>query len=152
MSNIQDSLNMLIQTVIGGALTIASIYLPIYIAKAVEVAKSKASLMKNEEAKKIITNAIDRADDLITTNIVAAENTLKPKILEAIKDGKVDKSELAELSVLVKENVLKQMSEDTCEVLNATLADTNSYLENRIEKILAELKNAEGTVVSYTTL
>lgn len=152
MLTIKESVETIIQTIIGGALTIASIYLPIFMAKAVEMAKSKTLLIKNEETKKVISNAINRIDDLITTNIIAVENTLKPKILEAIKDGKVDKKELNELSVIVKQNVLKQINTDTSEILNAVLSDTNSYLENRIEKILAELKNAEGSVVSYTAL
>ena len=45
----------------------------------------------------------DRGYDLITTNIIAAEQTLKPQILIAIKDGEVDKSELQGLSITVNE-------------------------------------------------
>lgn len=150
MQNFQNVLNTIVEAVVSGALTIASVYVPILISKVVKVANSKASLIKNEEAQAIVTNAIDRIDDLITTNIISAENTLKPKILEAIKDGKIDKSELEELSKIVKENVLKQISEDVNEVLNTTVSDTSSYLENRIEKILAELKNSAGNVVTHT--
>ena len=152
MLDIQESFNMIVQTVIGGALSIACIYVSIFISKSIEVAKSKASALKHEEAQNIIMNALNRTDDLITTNIIAAEQTLKPQILIAIKDGEVDKSELQGLSITVKENVLKQLSTDMYEVLNAALLDTNSYLENRIEKILAELKDAEGNVVSHTAI
>ena len=150
MQNFQNVLNTIVEAVVSGALTIASVYVPILISKVVKVANSKASLIKNEESQANDTNAIDRIDDLITTNIISAENTLKPKILEAIKDGKIDKSELEELSKIVKENVLKQISEDVNEVLNTTVSDTSSYLENRIEKILAELKNSAGNVVTHT--
>ena len=150
--DIQDIINSIVQTIIGGALSIASVYISIYVAKAIEVSKIKASLIKNEEAKAIINSTIDRVDDLIATNIISVENTLKPQILEAIKDGKVDNSELEELSIVVKKNVLKQMSEDTCEVLNATLSDVHGYIENRIERILAELKDAKGNVVTHTII
>ena len=148
----QDIINSIVQTIIGGALSIASVYISIYVAKAIEVSKIKASLIKNEEAKAIINSTIDRVDDLIATNIISVENTLKPQILEAIKDGKVDNSELEGLSIVVKKNVLKQMSEDTCGVLNATLSDVHGYIENRIERILAELKDAKGNVVTHTII
>lgn len=147
---IQESLTTIIQTIIGGALSIASVYLPIYISKLTQVAKNKAALLKHEEAKNIISNTIERVDDLIVTNIISIENTLKPQILEAIKDGKVDKSELETLSTVVKENVIKQLGQDANDILNTTLTDTNNYLTNRIERILAELKDTESNVVSYT--
>lgn len=119
----------------------------------IEYLKTKSSLIKDEKARKIFESALANMDNLITTNIVSAENTLKPEILKAIADGKVDKSELGSLSIVVKENVLKQLGTDATKVLNNTLGDTNSYLENKTEEILANLKaDKANTTVNSTAI
>jgi hypothetical protein len=144
-----QALNLL-QVALGGILSVAGIYATIYINKAVALAKAKAEQIKDAQAKAIADNAIDKTDNLITMNIIAAENTLKPAILKAIADGKVDKTEIKSLSTVVKENTIKQLGDGTYKILNDFLGDTNGYLENRIEKILAELKSAPGTEVNKT--
>jgi hypothetical protein len=152
MSSINDQLINILQVIIGGALAIASAFLPVLIHKAVAIANAKVQKIKNEQAREFLDNTLSRVDDLIITNIVSAENTLKPTILQAIADGKVDKTELNSLSALVKENVLNQMSKQAIEIFNSSLSDANGYLTNRIEKILAELKSSPGTEVNKTVI
>lgn len=142
----------LLQIVLGGILSIAGIYATIYINKAVALAKAKAEQIKDAQAKAIVDNALAKTDDLINTNIISAENTLKPAILKAIANGKVDKEEIKSLSTVVKENTIKQLGDGAYKILNDSLGDTNSYLENRIEKILAQLKSAPGTEVNKTVI
>lgn len=150
--DMNSALNEILQTLVAGVVSLAGILTTIYVNKAIELAKLKAQAIKDEQAKKILTNALNNVDELICTNIVAVENTLKPQILEAIKDGKIDKSELNNLSLVVKENVINQMGQQTNTIINEALSDTNSYLESRIEKILADLKNSDSNAVNYTTI
>lgn len=150
--DVNSALNEILQTLVAGVVSLAGILTTIYVNKAIELAKLKAQAIKDEQAKKILTNALNNVDELICTNIVAVENTLKPQILEAIKDGKIDKSELNNLSLVVKENVINQMGQQTNVVINEALSDVNSYLESRIEKILADLKNSDSNAVNYTTI
>jgi hypothetical protein len=152
MSSINNQLINILQLIIGGALAIASAFLPVLIHKAVAIANAKVQKIKNEQAREFLDNTLFKVDDLITTNIVSAENTLKPTILQAIADGKVDKNELNSLSTVVKENVLNQMSKQATEIFISSLSDANSYLTNRIEKILAELKSSPGTEVNKTVI
>jgi|GEM_PF-3804744 hypothetical protein len=119
---------------------------------AIDYARTKASLIKDEKSRKLFTNALDDAERLIKTNIASAETTLKPKILAAIADGKVDKSELSSLATVVNENVLKQLGTQSVDVLNKNLGDTNSYLQNWSEDILAKLKNDPSSIVSKTII
>ena len=150
--DVNSALNEILQTLVAGVISLAGILTTIYVNKAIELVKLKAQAVKDEQAKKILTNALNNVDELICTNIVAVENTLKPQILEAIKDGKIDKSELNNLSLVVKENVINQMGQQTNAVINEALSDVNSYLESRIEKILADLKNSDSNAVNYTTI
>lgn len=150
--DVNSALNEILQTLVAGVISLAGILTTIYVNKAIELVKLKAQAVKDEQAKKILTNALNNVDELICTNIVAVENTLKPQILEAIKDGKIDKSELNNLSLVVKENVINQMGQQTNTIINEALSDVNSYLESRIEKILADLKNSDSNAVNYTTI
>lgn len=119
---------------------------------AIDYARTKTSLIKDEKSRKLFTNALDDAEKLIKTNIASAETTLKPKILAAIADGKVDKSELSSLATVVNENVLKQLGTQSVKVLNKNLGDTNSYLQNWSEDILAKLKGDPNSIVSKTII
>ena len=150
--DVNSALNEILQTLVAGVISLAGILTTIYVNKAIELVKLKAQAVKDEQAKKILANALNNVDELICTNIVAVENTLKPQILEAIKDGKIDKSELNNLSLVVKENVINQMGQQTNTIINEALSDVNSYLESRIEKILADLKNSDSNAVNYTTI
>ena len=150
--DMNSALNEILQTLVAGVISLAGILTTIYVNKAIELVKLKAQAVKDEQAKKILTNALNNVDELICTNIVAVENTLKPQILEAIKDWKIDKSELNNLSLVVKENVINQMGQQTNTIINEALSDVNSYLESRIEKILADLKNSDSNAVNYTTI
>lgn len=152
MEQLQTQLLGLVQIIIGGIISVAGAYATIYIKKAIDIAKAKAETIQDEQAKSLIETTLDKVDDLIKTNIISVENTMKPAILQAIADGKVDKTELNTLAKTVKENVLAQLSTDYTEVFNSSLNDSNSYLENRIEKILAELKSADGTEVNKTII
>jgi hypothetical protein len=146
-----ELLNML-NVVVNGAITIASILLPILVHKAILIAKSKANLMKNEELKAETIKTMDDLDDKINTNIINAEKTLKPTILAAIADGVVDKTELKNLNGVVLDQVLKQLSTDVLSVLKQRTNDISGYISSRIEKNLDDLKNAPGDAVQHTII
>lgn len=152
MINLNSQINNLAQIFIGGLISLACIYASIYFNKAIQAAQEKAKQIKDEGTRKIVENALGDADKLINTNITSAENSLKPAILKAIADGKVDKTELNSLNQIVKENVLNQLGSQTKDVLNKNLGDLSSYIENRIENNLAELKLQEGNSINKTVI
>ena len=96
--------------------------------------------MNDETQKRILNDTLDRVDSLLQTNIIAMENTVKKDMLDAIADGKIEKTELKTLADNVKNNVLKQLGNDSLAVLNDSLGDVNGYLEVKIEEILAQIK------------
>ena len=69
-----------------------------------------------------------------------------------IKDNKITKEELLTLSDTVKNETLNQISDNTIKQLNYGIKDVDKYIENRIEKLLAEMKDEDGNVVNRTIL
>ena len=137
---LQDTIIQLLGIVIGGILAIASAYATLFVAKATQKAKVEIEKLNDERQRKIANATLDKVDELLRTNIVALENTVKKDMLVLIADGKIEKEELKKLAQNVKKNVLNQLGEDSLAILNDTLGDVSGYLDVRIEEKLAEIK------------
>ena len=137
---LQNTVIQLLGIVIGGILAIASAYATLFVAKATQKAKVEIEKLNDERQRKIVDATLDKVDELLRTNIIALENTVKKDMLVLIEDGKIEKDELKKLAQDVKENVLNQLGEGSIAILNETLGDVNGYLEVRIEEKLAEIK------------
>ena len=137
---LKDTVIQLLGVIIGGCLAIATAYAGLLIARATQKIKLEIEKLNDETQKKIFNDALDKVDSLLQTNIVAMENTVKKDMLASIADGKIEKAELKTLANNVKNNVLKQLGDDSLAVLNDSLGDVNGYLEVKIEEILAQIK------------
>ena len=137
---LQGTVVQLLGIVIGGILAIASAYMTLFVAKATQKAKVETEKLKDERQRKIINTTLNKGDELLRTNIIALENTVKKDMLVLIADGKIEKEELKKLAQNVKKNVLNQLGEDSLAILNDTLGDVSGYLDVRIEEKLAEIK------------
>ena len=137
---LKDTVVQLLGVIIGGCLAIVTAYAGLLIARATQKIKLEIENLNDETQKKIFNDALDRVDSLLQTNIIAMENTVKKDMLASIADGKIEKAELKTLADNVKNNVLKQLGDDSLAVLNNSLGDVNGYLEVKIEEILAQIK------------
>ena len=137
---LQNTIIQLLGIIIGGLLAIASAYMTLFVAKATQRAKIETEKLNDERQKAIVDATLDKVDELLKTNIIALENTVKKDMLELIADGKIEKDELKKLAENVKINVINQLGEGSMAILNETLGDVNGYLEVRIEEKLAEIK------------
>ena len=137
---LKDTVVQLLGVIIGGCLAIVTAYAGLLIARATQKIKLEIEKLNDETQKKIFNDALDRVDSLLQTNIIAMENTVKKDMLASIADGKIEKAELKTLANNVKNNVLKQLGDDSLAVLNDSLGDVNGYLEVKIEEILAQIK------------
>lgn len=137
---LKDTVIQLLGIIIGGCLAVASAYCGLLVARATQKIKLEIERLNDETQKRILNDTLDRVNSLLQTNIIAMENTVKKDMLVAIEDGKIEKAELKTLADNVKNNVLKQLGNDSLEVLNNSLGDVNGYLEVKIEEILAQIK------------
>lgn len=141
---LKEGLQQLLNIVIGGVLTVASVYGTLFVAKITQKAKIEIAKLKDEQAKIILDASLERLDQLLKTNIVAMENTLKKELTKAIEDGVIEKEELKMLALNVKENVLNQLGRESLDVLNNGLNDLGGYIEARLEQLLVEVKNSNA--------
>lgn len=145
MDILSDTLVQVLSTVIVGGLTLLTVQAFAYL-------KSKTSLIQDEQIKNITNDTLDKVEKLINTNITAIDSVTKPTIVESIKDGRVDKSELNTLAKIVKEQVLDQMGSDSLDILNNTLGNVDNYIANKIEEQLALLKADVNSPVTKTEI
>lgn len=141
MELLQEGLVDLLKIVIESVLAIASVYATMFVANVTKKAKVELQKVKDEKAKELLNQNLDRVDALLRTNIVAMENTLKKELIKDIEDGKLDKEEAKLLVNNVKKNVLNQLGNESLAVLNEGLNDLNGYIGARLEEILVEVKN-----------
>ena len=141
MELLQEGLVDLLEIVIESVLAIASVYATMFVANVTKKAKVELQKVKDEKAKELLNQNLDRVDALLRTNIVAMENTLKKELIKDIADGKLDKEEAKLLVDNVKKNVLNQLGNESLAVLNEGLNDLNGYIGARLEEILVEVKN-----------
>lgn len=151
-NQLQQQLTNLAITVLGGALSILSIYASIYVKKLVDLAKQKAEQIQDEQAKKIVNDTLDKTNDLIKTGIEALETTTKKDIIADIQAGKVDKTALLQLKDDVQNDVLKQLGDNGISVLNSTVSDVDKYIADRIESVLGTLKLNPTSPVQKTVI
>ena len=141
MELLQEGLVNLLKIVIESVLAIASVYATMFVANVTKKAKVELQKVKDEKAKELLNENLDRVDVLLRTNIIAMENTLKKELIKDIEDGKLDKEEAKLLVNNVKKNVLNQLGNESLAVLNEGLNDLNGYIGARLEEILVEVKN-----------
>ena len=141
MELLQEGLVDLLEIVIESVLAIASVYATMFVANVTKKVKVELQKVKDEKAKELLNQNLDRVDALLRTNIVAMENTLKKELIKDIEDGKLDKEEAKLLVDNVKKNVLNQLGNESLAVLNEGLNDLNGYIGARLEEILVEVKN-----------
>ena len=145
MNALNETLVNLLATIISGLIGIALLQLFTYL-------RSKTSLIQDEQAKQIVDTTIDKVEKLINANIIKTENVSKPIMVQALQDGKIEKTELVKLRDEVRENVLSQLSQDSIDVLNDSLVDVEKYIDTKIESQLAILKEQEGIPVNHTVI
>lgn len=141
MEMIQESLTVLLVTIVCGAISVATAYISNYAKKLTEKAKAETAKIENEAQKTLIDKAINRVDELITVNVVKMEQTLVKEIKEKASDGKIDKDELKEVAKIVENDVLNQLSKESKELISLEIDDINGYIAAQIELTLASLKN-----------
>ena len=139
MNILNETLVNTLSTILVGVISIVFLQLFGYL-------RSKTSLIKDQQAKQIVDNTIDKVEKLINANIIKTENVSKPIMVQALQDGKIEKAELVKLRDEVRENVLSQLSQDSIDVLNDSLVDVEKYIDTKIESQLAILKNSDMPV------
>lgn len=138
-NQIMDALGLLLTTVITGGIGVISTTIAVYFNNLKVKIQAETNKIQNEETKKLVNNALERLNDLVITNVQSANETLVKTIKEESKDG-YSKEDLLAVKDVVKNNILVQLSQDSKDLLTSEISDLDSYVDNKIEVILAEIK------------
>lgn len=141
MEMIKEALTTLLVTILCGAISIATAYVTIYAKRLTEKARAETKKIESESQRKLINGAIERLDQLVTTNVVKMEQTLVKEIKNTSEDGKIEKEELKSIAEKVKADVLFQLADESKELIKVQIEDLNGYIEAQIEYSLASIKN-----------
>lgn len=137
---IKNNLISLGVVIICGAVSIVTAYISKYMEKLSEKAKAETLKLENETQRELVDKAIDRTDQLITANVIKAQETLVKEIKDKAKDGNVDKGDLRDIADVVKNEVLVQLSDEVKQLAAIEIKDLEKYIEAQISVSLATLK------------
>ena len=139
-NQIMDALGLLLTTVITGGIGIITSYTAIYLNNLKAKIQAETAKIKNEDTKNLVNGALDRLNSLIVTNVQSANETIVKTIKENAEDG-YSKEDLLAVRDVVKDNILKQLSDDSKDLLAQEISNLDSFVENKIEEVLKNLKD-----------
>lgn len=123
-------------TVILAVISLAGVYLTVYVNKAIK------NLQERTKAD-ILYNTLSGLDDLVKTTVTSIEQTLAEELRKAVKDGKVSREELIQLGDVALKRVLDKLGESSLEVLNGTFDDVQGLIKDKIEEAVWNLKQEQ---------
>lgn len=140
MAEITQALQSLLVTVVVGAITILSGMAVAYIKVLKDKATKMIENMNNEEAQKILNEAVAKACNLVSSVVTSLEQEEKQAILEAIADGEVTKDELYKLKAIAIDKVVNQLGPDSIKILEDAFGDATEYIGDLVSSKVFELK------------
>ncbi len=112
----------------------------------INVLKEKAlesiSQIKNEESRKLLADATNKALDVVSSVVMSIEQEEKQEILKAIEDGKLTRDELFKLKEVAYDRVERQLLPETREILKENVGDLTQYLMDLISQQVLLLKKS----------
>jgi hypothetical protein len=110
--------------------------------------KQKSDQIRDEAARKMVRDAIDRLDDVAGKVVAKIEQTTAGALRQAVKDQKVDRIELLNLGNQAYEEVMTTISPEVEKVLRESLGDLQNYIVSTIESKVLEIKGGSKTIIS----
>lgn len=140
MITIQSAAIQFVNTVVVALIGLLAAYATYGIRKQTEKFKAQIAQLKNEEARQLLNNALQDVEELTTVTVAAIEQKTAKSLREAVRDGKVDRSELIALSKLAAEEISAALKPETQKIIEENLGSFKDYLSKLIEEKVLELK------------
>ena len=96
--------------------------------------------LQEQSNNELVDHSIARLERLVVVAVTAAEQRVASDLRQAVKDGKVERTELLAVADAVKADVLNALGEETVWLLEETFGDVNKLIENYIESAVHNLK------------
>lgn len=141
MAEIQQALQALITTVGVAVLSALAVILVQGVNLAKEWACEKIAGIADDNARKVVNDAIFRVSEIVSAVVTSIEQEEKQEILKAIEDGNVSRDELVALKNVAITRVKSQLLPETMELLEETFGDVTEYISDKVSQQVFALKN-----------
>ena len=103
--------------------------------------KKKLDFIKNETARKMVTEAIRETEKVARDSIMNVQQTFVEDIKKKKEDGKLTKQEAMQALNKAKNKFIENLSNDTIKVIEESIGPVEQYAENLLEARLKEIKD-----------
>ena len=149
MEGLQNQINESLYTIVGLLISLATIYVVIYLNKLISKAKIEATKIEDEQQRKLVVDGLEDLRRTLVKNIVATEETTKQAMIKS-KQGNLTKEDYKKLAEEVLIKTKDQLSNDTLSLLSRNYDNLNSYIESELEAQLKEVKLQNMNMVTAT--
>ena len=149
MEGLQNQINESLYTIVGLLISLATIYVVIYLNKLISKAKIEATKIEDEQQRKLVVDGLEDLRRTLVKNIVATEETTKQAMIKS-KQGNLTKEDYRKLAEEVLIKTKDQLSNDTLSLLSRNYDNLNSYIESELEAQLKEVKLQNMNMVTAT--
>ena len=129
MEGLQNQINESLYTIVGLLISLATIYVVIYLNKLISKAKIEAKKIEDEQQRKLVVDGLEDLRRTLVKNIVATEETTKQAMIKS-KQGNLTKEDYKKLAEEVLIKTKDQLSNDTLSLLSRNYDNLNSYIES----------------------
>ena len=149
MEGLQNQINESLYTIVGLLISLATIYIVIYLNKLISKVKIEATKIEDEQQRKLVVDGLEDLRRTLVKNIVATEETTKQAMIKS-KQGNLTKEDYKKLAEEVLIKTKDQLSNDTLSLLSRNYDNLNSYIESELEAQLKEVKLQNMNMVTAT--
>ena len=149
MEGLQNQINESLYTIVGLLISLATIYVVIYLNKLISKVKIEATKIEDEQQRKLVVDGLEDLRRTLVKNIVATEETTKQAMIKS-KQGNLTKEDYKKLAEEVLIKTKDQLSNDTLSLLSRNYDNLNSYIESELEAQLKEVKLQNMNIVTAT--
>lgn len=108
--------------------------------KLTEKVKTQTAQLKDDAARQLFNNALEDVEELTVVTVASIEQTTAKSLREAVKDGKVDRSELVALSKRAADEITAAIKPEAQRIIEDNLGSFKDYVSKLIEEKVLELK------------
>ena len=149
VEGLQNQINESLYTIVGLLISLATIYIVIYLNKLISKAKIEVTKIEDEQQRKLVVDGLEDLRRTLVKNIVATEETTKQAMIKS-KQGNLTKEDYKKLAEEVLIKTKDQLSNDTLSLLSRNYDNLNSYIESELEAQLKEVKLQNMNMVTAT--
>lgn len=124
-------------------ITLGGAYALYYLKLGAAKIKAQTAQIEDEQARKLLENAVDDVTNLVGVGVGAMEQTTAKALRQAVKDGTADREELLALGKQVLSEVKAAVAPEAQEVITKHLGSFEDYVMKCIEDAVLKVKQAD---------